>query len=1081
MEQNQLKPDWIFEVSWEVCNKVGGIHTVLSSKAEIPKGRLKEQYITIGPDLHPDQPNAEFIRGTDLFQDFEMYLCGMGIPVRVGWWNIPSSPLAILVDFKPSFQEKDNILRSLWESFKIDSLHGHWDYIEPVVFSYTVGKVIDAFYQKYIGKQEQVVAHFHEWMCGAGALYLKQHNPHVGTVFTTHATMIGRAMAGNGYPLYSMIEDAKPYDIANKINIQAKHSMESNVAFRADAFTTVSDITARECEFLLGKKPDVVTPNGFNPVHIAATLEELYNKRSKARERLFQVASAVTGESFPSDTAILFKSGRYEFHNKGIDLFLDALGELKQTELKRPVIAFVLIPGGHGEPLDAVINAMSGETPEDLSVERGVLTHSLLDEGHDPIYQRVLERGLQHRDSQIHVVYAPVYLLGRDGVFNMDYYDLLTGADVGVFPSYYEPWGYTPLEAIAAGVPTITTTMAGFGWWVKAHHPKQLGKSVWVIEREDQHDYEATMVLAEGLQDYVNQSVKDWGANAKQARMLAESFLWSEFYAQYDSAYSMALHRTQSRKQVFEQGQGKQKLHQISIMKDHDAATPSWRKLFVEPKIPEELKGLRELALNLWTYWNRDARDLFRTINEQEWEYLKQNPVALLESVSYKHLRSLTRNKSFMDYYENILTRFRNYMDTRSKAQGTHIAYLCMEYGLDPLLRLYSGGLGVLAGDYLKEASDSAVNMTAVGLMYRNGYFKQTLSESGEQIAVYKPQKFTFLPLLPVKDENGDWVTLSLDFPGHTVTAKVWKIQVGSVDLYLLDTDVENNNEEDRAITRELYGGDWENRLKQEFLLGVGGIQLLHKLGIEPDLYHLNEGHAAFAGIERIRDLVCEGLNFVEAVEVIRSCSLFTTHTPVPAGHDVFSEDYMRKYFGHYPEQLGITWESFMALGRSNAHAHNEPFSVSHLAMHLSQEVNGVSRLHGEVTREIFNHIYPGYFKDELPFGYVTNGAHYPTHASLEMSLPLRNDSNDEFFHHETNPAVWNYDITDEQMWSIRKRLKQRLMYFLKDYLKQNISQEHQSPKYVMQVEEALTEDAFVIGFARLISTYKRATMVFSN
>jgi phosphorylase/glycogen(starch) synthase len=1079
METEVLKPDWIFETSWEVCNKVGGIHTVLSSKAELLVDELHEQYVTIGPDLNPQDDNPEFTRLAGIYEGFEEYMKEQGVPVRIGKWNIPSSPVTILVDFKPAFAHKDQILTNLWSAYKIDSLHGGWDYVEPVVFAYTVGKVIDAFHRKYINKSEQVVAHFHEWMCGAGALYLKQHNPLIATLFTTHATMMGRAMAGNGYPLYSMLEDAKPFEIAEKINIRSKHSMESNVAFRSDAFTTVSEITAKECEFLLGKKPDFITPNGFNPEHIAKDSAERKKKRIHARKKLAAVASAVTGASISEDAFFIFKSGRFEYHNKGIDIFLSALKSLEADEGKQ-VVAFVLIPAGHGNPMPEVLSRLKGENVD--NEDPGFLTHGLDNAYQDPIYRKVIELELNKLNNNVHIVYAPVYLNGNDGVFNEKYYDLLTGADLGVFPSYYEPWGYTPLESIAAGVPTITTSLAGFGKWVNTHHTKQLGKSVEVIVRHDHGDSDAARALTHAIERYVNLGEKERASYSKNAGTLAKSFSWVDFVVHYRKAYSKALHRSQSRKLVFDKERVKQSLHQITIAKDHDSAVPEWRKLFVEPKLPEELEGLRELAWNLWTYWNRDARDLFRTIDEKDWDYLKQNPVALLEAVSYKHLLSLTRNKSFMGYYNDILNRYRGYMKARPKKGGPKIAYLCMEYGLDPLLRLYSGGLGVLAGDYIKEASDSGVDMTAIGLLYRNGYFKQTFNEHGNQIAVYKKQKFTFLPLIPVRNENGEWLKLTLDFPGHQVYAKVWKVQVGSVNLYLLDTDIDENSSEDKAITAELYGGEWENRLKQEFLLGVGGIQLLNKLNIEPDIYHLNEGHAAFAGIERIRQLVQEkGLNFGEAVEVVRSCSLFTTHTPVPAGHDVFSEDYMRKYFGHFPEKLGISWNAFMGLGKSNALSPDEPFSVSHLAMHLSQEVNGVSRLHGEVTRDIFKHIYPGYFKEEMPFGYVTNGAHYPTHAALEMSLPLRNSNNDEFFHHERGEENWTIDITDKQLWSVRKRLKQRLIHFLKENMKRNLSQEHQSPKYIMQVNDRLTDDALVIGFARRFATYKRATLIFSD
>ena len=1082
MESQIYQPDWVFEVSWEVCNKVGGIHTVLASKSPLLVEHLKQQYIVLGPDLDREN-DPEFTPDENLFPEVVKTLSAKGIFVRTGRWKVIGEPIALLVDFHAIFDRKNEILGELWEKFGVDSIKGEWDYIEPVLFSYTCGMVIDEFVNHILLKGERAVAHFHEWMCGAGALYLRSHNPKVGTVFTTHATMMGRALAGNKYKLYSQLEDVAPNKMAESLHIEAKHSMEYTSANRADAFTTVSEITARECETFHNKKPDYITPNGFQPNAIAADKKTLKKKREAAREKLIKIAEAVTGESVDKDALILFKSGRYEFHNKGIDVFLDAVGRFKANPAGKTILAFVLIPGAHLDPFNVVQKRLEGDLNATNGEENHFLTHHLVDMTHDPIVNKIRTLGLDKTEGQqVNVVFAPVYLNGDDGVFNSTYYDLLTGADLGVFPSYYEPWGYTPLESIAAGVPTVTTTFAGFGNWVKDHHSLEVGKSVWIIEREEGNDAKTIDELEAVIRNYASRTDEEREKSAASARKLADQFKWDNFIEHYYEAWSRALQRVNERKFIFQQERFQERLHQISIIKDHDASQPQWRKLFVSPKIPLELEGLRELAWNLWTYWNRDARDLFRAIDPEGWETLKQNPVAILESVSYKHLNSLKRNKTFMEYYQSVLDRFNNYMEERSDCDEPHVGYLCMEYGLDPLIKLYSGGLGVLAGDYLKEASDSNTKMTAIGLMYRNGYFKQVLTESGDQTAEYKPQKFTYLPLIPVREANGDWLRIQVDFPGHQVHAKVWLIQVGAVNLYLLDTDVHENSEYDRSITSELYGGDWENRLKQEFLLGVGGIRLYKKLNISPQIYHLNEGHAAFAGIERIRFLVEEnGMSFSEAVEVVRSCSLFTTHTPVPAGHDVFNEDYMRKYFGHYPDRLGITWDAFMALGRSNPSARDEPFSVSHLAMHLSQEVNGVSKIHGEVTRKIFSHIYPGYFPNEMPFGYVTNGAHYPTHTALEFNMPLSQSNKLEFFHHHMDKESWTLDMTDEQVWGIRKLLKSQLIHFLKDQLQKNLGQRHQSPRNVMQVIANIDENALVIGFARRFATYKRATLIFND
>lgn len=509
-----------------------------------------------------------------------------------------------------------------------------------------------------------------------------------------------------------------------------------------------------------------------------------------------------------------------------------------------------------------------------------------------------------------------------------------------------------------------------------------------------------------------------------------------------------------------------------------------WRKIFVKPKLPQNLEKLHELSLNLWSFWNYKARDLFREVDEECWEKYKTNPVAILEGVSYSRMQELASDDTFLQKLDEVYREFEEYMNARENPEGPKISYFCMEYGLDPLIKLYSGGLGVLAGDHLKEASDSKLDLTAVGLLYRLGYFKQSLTEQGDQVAVYKPQKFTYLPLEPVKDQQGEWMIIEVDIPHGRIFAKVWCLRVGSVPLYLLDTDIEQNMPEDRKITAELYGGDSEYRLKQELLLGIGGVRLLEKIGHQADVYHLNEGHAAFTGLERIRMMMKnEGMKFPEAVEAVKASSLFTTHTPVPAGHDAFNEEQMRRYFTTYTEELGIDWMDFSGLGRKNAHDPNEPYSMSFLAARLSHEINGVSRLHGDVSKDIFKPLYEGYFANEVPIGYVTNGAHYGTHTSREMMDSLKEVSGDPLFHQKTNPKDWAWldKLSDQQLWNVRTYLKKNFINFLRDYLTRNLTQKHQSPRHTVSILSHLREDALIIGFARRFATYKRATLLFND
>ncbi|MCF0198948.1 MAG: alpha-glucan family phosphorylase, partial [Bacteroidaceae bacterium] len=410
----------------------------------------------------------------------------------------------------------------------------------------------------------------------------------------------------------------------------------------------------------------------------------------------------------------------------------------------------------------------------------------------------------------------------------------------------------------------------------------------------------------------------------------------------------------------------------------------SFRPISVKSNIPEELGKLEELAHNMWWAWNHDARSLFCSLDEKLYEECGQNPVLLLERISYERLEELAQDKAVLKKMDNVYKQFRTYMDVEPDKTRASVAYLCMEFGLNQVLKIYSGGLGILAGDYIKEASDSNVDMCAVGFLYRYGYFTQTLSMDGQQIANYDAQNFGSLPIEQQLNEDGTPMVVDVPYMNYMVHAYVWRVNVGRVKLYLLDTDNDMNSEFDRSITHALYGGDWENRLKQEILLGIGGVLLLKQLGIKKDVYHCNEGHAALCNVQRLVDYVKEGMSFTQALELVRASSLYTVHTPVPAGHDYFDKDLFGKYMSGYPQLLGISWEEFIGMGRMNPDDQNERFCMSTFACNTSQEVNGVSWLHGEVSKKMFAGIWNGYYPEESHVGYVTNGVHFPTWCANE-------------------------------------------------------------------------------------------------
>ena len=508
------------------------------------------------------------------------------------------------------------------------------------------------------------------------------------------------------------------------------------------------------------------------------------------------------------------------------------------------------------------------------------------------------------------------------------------------------------------------------------------------------------------------------------------------------------------------------------------------KRIFIEPKLPEGLAPLHELAHNLWWSWNHEAIELFRSIDPKNFETVNFNPLALLDELSIEKAQELLDNADFTARMKRVYRAFKDYIDKAPAKSQPQIGYFCMEYGLHQSVRLYSGGLGVLAGDYLKEISDRNVNLVAVGLLYRYGYFQQAISLHGEQIHQLEAAKFTQLPLVPVRDDQGEWVKIHVNFGGRTVWAKVWQLSVGRVPLYLLDTDIDDNRWEDRSITHQLYGGDNENRLRQEILLGIGGVRALKAMDIEPDLYHLNEGHAAFLGLERLRNyLKNKQLPYEAALEIVRATQLFTTHTPVPAGHDAFSETLLRDYLFEFTFALDISWEELMAFGRIDPNNANELFSVSHLAIRTSQEVNGVSRLHGEVSQKMFNELYPEYNYAESHVGYVTNGVHFPTWVAQEWLDLYLEVFGKGFLEDQTNRKYWSkiQQVAPEKIMAIRQALKKRLLDWVRASLREDLTRRGENPRSIFEIINAIREDALVIGFARRFATYKRATLLFSN
>ena len=511
--------------------------------------------------------------------------------------------------------------------------------------------------------------------------------------------------------------------------------------------------------------------------------------------------------------------------------------------------------------------------------------------------------------------------------------------------------------------------------------------------------------------------------------------------------------------------------------------SPSWKEVTVKSSLPAELKCLDEMAHNMWWAWNYEARDLFRDLDPEIYREVRHNPVLLLERLSFDRKAEIVKDKALMQRIKKVYELFRNYMDVTPDTNRPSVAYFSMEYGIHSALKIYSGGLGMLAGDYLKEASDSNVDMCAIGFLYRYGYFTQSLSMDGQQIAKYEAQNFNSLPIERQLDADGNPMVVDVPYNNYQVHAYVWRVNVGRIKLYLLDTDNDMNSQFDRSITHALYGGDWENRLKQEILLGIGGVLMLQKLGIKKDVYHCNEGHAALCNVQRLVDFVREGKSFTQALELVRASSLYTVHTPVPAGHDYFDEGLFGKYMSGYPQLLGISWDEFIGMGRMNPDDKGERFCMSTFACNTSQEVNGVSWLHGEVSKKMFAGIWKGYYPEESHVGYVTNGVHFPTWCANEWRKLYAAHLDKNHIHDQSNQTIWEgiYNVSDEELWATRMALKTKLVDYIRKQFRDRWLKNQGDPSRVVSLMDKINPNALLIGFGRRFATYKRAHLLFTD
>ena len=862
--------------------------------------------------------------------------------------------------------------------------------------------------------------------------------------------------------------------------------METVAAREADVFTTVSAITALECERLLRSQA------GHRPASTASarSRSRFRGASRKHAKSCLKLAELTTADTYDRDDTLIFAlAGRYEYVNKGVDVYLNAAAslaeELGSRDGKR-VIVYAMLPAGHAEPKRQLWDRAYGEgTNTPLRC-----THDLVDEANDPITNQLDALEIDnHTGAPVHVVHVPIYLDGTDPLIRHKYWDLLPGADLGVFPSFYEPWGYTPLEAVAFGVPAVTTDRAGFGRWVAAQGDRRR-TGVRVIQREGVPFDEVSESLKVALLEFIDLPPED--RDSLRAACLETAALtdWSNFMEHYEDAHHRALGAGAARRKELP-------MERLSVppgteisgvfglfvkppAKEGEEPAPYTRTFNVANALPAELQPLQDIAANLWWRWHPDVASLFKTIDPPLWFKLKENPHALLDQVRPDRLMDLALDEE----YVAAVTRAHASMLEATRTRDPRIAYFCMEFGIAGFLKLYSGGLGILAGDHLKAASDLDLPLCAVGLAYQGGYFRQMIDRDGRQEHLDDINDFESPPFQPVMAGQYAPLKVTVPLPTGPVQVGAWKLQVGRVPLFLLDTNLPENRAEDRAITNRLYGGDATHRLRQEMILGIGGYQLLAELEIDPDVFHMNEGHSAFLLIARAAHLIQRhGLRSQEAFEYIRNTTIFTTHTPVPAGHDHFSEDMVRPYLIRFERVLRMDWPRLMAMGHTPDGAPSK-FGTTALAVRNAERINGVSAKHGEVAREMFLQFYPELDDaTDVPCSSVTNGVHVPTWVAPRWQRLFEREMGSDWQAQIEDRFSWEWlrDHDPAEIWTIHRELRADFVEWLRGHLTETWTRRREDLSQLRDILDELHEDRLVIGFARRFAPYKRADLLLSE
>ncbi|MCK9230608.1 MAG: alpha-glucan family phosphorylase [Syntrophales bacterium] len=1081
----------LFEVSWEVCNKAGNIYRVLKTKTVPALESFGDGYILIGPDRGT---NPDFEETDEKLWDHVRYdAASRNLSCRCGRWKkVPGSPRVILVAYNETY-DVDKLLFGLWQKFGVNSMMGGWDYKEPVLFGTAAGAMIQILHERLLGHYEQFIAHFHGWTSGAGILYLNEHVPEIATVFTLHSTVVGEALADSGEAPARIMATVSAGDMASKAHVSAEYSIEAVASGQADCLTAVSDVVAEEAVYSLGRTPRIILPNGLDLDSIPDCLDDV-ERRETCRDRFFQFASKfLQKELRPDEAFLLLVSGRYNYERKGLGLVLESLKSLNDALREDPearnVVAFLAMISSHQGVSSQVRRIIDGAESAARSGINRICTHHLSDPQNDPIWIRCEALNLLNSpDDRVNIIFMPAYLDGYDGLLNSAYDDILKACDLGVFPSLYESWGYTPAESAAYCLPTVTTDRSGFGLWVRKNID-DAGKGVIVLDSREHTRDEIVASLAQVCSTALSWSPDERHRQRNRARSVAGRADWRSLYSFYDEAYVEAVRTAVKRIHGLDTSDSGREITYPGT----DSLQPRYRSFSVAAPLPEPIQHLRDIAYDLTWTWTPEIEDIFARLDPQLWAELSRNPVEMLERVGESRLREMAENESYLRHYRRVSSLLDEVHADSESFMGDEpfltarnpVAYFSTEYGLHESLPIYSGGLGILSGDHLKSADNLKFPLVGVGLLYKHGYFSQTLDREGNQVALYPENDFSRMPLRICLNggRSGDPVKIDVDLPGRKLYAQAWQITVGSIRLYLLDTAIPDNNSQDMTITSRLYSADQRLRIEQEIMLGIGGVRLLEKLGIRPSVFHLNEGHSAFLLLERIRRLIEKrNLTFHEAKEVVRASSVFTTHSPVEAANERFEEPLMKSYFADYIEEMDISWDTFWQLGRDEP-GPGKPFMMPVLAFNLSCASNAVSRLHCRVARKMWKKVWSGFDEDEIPIKAITNGVHMQSWVAPEMKECYERYLGIDWLSKDFEKLGWDRtdEIPDKVLWQIHGDLKKKMVDFLKHECSRYGERQGIHRALVRRKTESLDPDALIIGFARRFAAYKRALMIFED